>query len=103
MSGIVVYLRFGTGWMEDSSGQRSGRSATVFLGSMYITDPLLMIPLVIRILRMKRVVKKTVRSWVTFLETRMPQKVCMPKTSIFLLHRAWDTLQDHKVQGEASS
>ena len=35
---MVVRLRLGAGWKEESNGRRPGRSATMFLGSIYMTD-----------------------------------------------------------------
>ena len=83
----MVCLRLGTGQKEESNVQRSGRSSTMFLGSVYITDPLEMIPVVSRMSHVNGVVVKTMRSWVAFLETRTQQKVCMAKISIVLPHR----------------
>ena len=87
MGEIVVCLRFGTGQKEELSGRRPSMSATVFLGSMYITNPLPLMHAVIRMSHMKWAMVKTMQSLVTFLETKMQQKVCMPKTSIILLQR----------------
>ena len=62
------------GRKEESNGRRPGRSVTMFLGSMYMADPFVMMPEVSRMSRMEGAVVKTMRSWVTFLETLTQQK-----------------------------
>ena len=69
MGGMVVHLRLRIGRKEESNGRRPCRLATMFLGLMYITDPLAMIQVVNRMSCMNGVVVKTIRSCVTFLET----------------------------------
>ena len=83
----MVCLRLGAGQQEELNGQRPGRSATIFLGSMYVTDPLSVTPAVSRMSHMNGAAVKTMWSYVTFLETWMQQKVYMAKTSIVLPYR----------------
>ena len=71
--------RLRTGWKEESNGWRSGRSAIMFLGLMYITDPFAMMLVVSRMSHMKGVVVKTIHPWQAFFETRTQQKVVHAK------------------------
>ena len=82
-----AHLRLGTGQKEESNRRRPGRSATIFLVSMCMANPSMMIHEVSRMSRMKGVVVITMRLWGTVLETLTQQKVWIPKTSIVLPQR----------------
>ena len=103
MGGIVVRLRLGMGWKEESNGWMTGRSATVFLGLMYMIDPFVTMPAVSRISHMKGAVVKTMWSWATFLEAQTQQKVYIPKTLMYCHKDTWGIVQDHTVRGEVTS
>ena len=99
----MVRFRLKMGWKEGSNGWMIGRSAMMFLGLLYMTDPFMVMPVVSRISHMKGAVVKTMWSWATFLEAQTQEKVCILKTLMSCHKDTWGIVQDHTVQGEVTS